>query len=196
MAKIISKGGEVEVSGPIEDVLNKAYKLSLEDRLPVCVKTDKFVLHVEGPPYADNGQKVIYGWLRDHDREKLAELEEVGKKVFPEFHSWISKKGVRVEYEPNTKTDLLTIGDVILYTGMLAMGFKGRWSERPKKSKYGWNVDDLAFLKYDDNPDNQEIVGLPAVVTKVVTTGSPNWLEVVHNGKAYSVRGDDCKKGK
>lgn len=58
-----------------------------------------------------------------------------------------------------------------------------------------WKKNDLVVLKYDDSPDNQEIIGkILKVIEPPRSLTAPLWMEVVtEEGCKHSVRGADCR---
>ncbi len=54
---------------------------------------------------------------------------------------------------------------------------------------------DKVVLKYDDQPENDTIVGKVSVVVEPPTTScAPEWMVVEHDGERHCVRGTDCRK--
>jgi len=58
-----------------------------------------------------------------------------------------------------------------------------------------FKLGDKVRLRYDDQPENDKIIGVDATVVEGPTSDwAPLWMVVEVDGVEYSVRGSDCSE--
>lgn len=135
MAQIIRDDETIEITGTFEEVIDRAFaEAKLATNHAVAILTPEHRFHIKSWASADDGNKIAYGWVRNHHKEAASRIERLLQEPFPDVRAWVGGRDkIRIAYLLNKKSDGLTLDEARQYIELLKGGFFGRWSERARK---------------------------------------------------------------